>query len=83
MQLNEMTPQSACEEIEELVRNVYQKFVESLISKEHALAELSFLRTDLDMRDSMLDQTAEDAKLFIATKLFIKLVAHQITQQDV
>lgn len=50
MQLNEMTPQSACDEIDESVRSVYKAFMEGDLIKEDALAELSYLRDDLELR---------------------------------
>jgi hypothetical protein len=80
MQLNEMTPQSACDEIQESVRSVYKAFIEGSINKQEAIAELSYLRDDLDLRSNMLEHSLEEAKLFIASKLFIRMVAHQISQ---
>ena len=80
MQLNEMTPQSACDEIDESVRSVYKAFMEGDINKEGALSELSYLREDLELRSNMLEHSLEEAKLFIESKLFIRMVAHQISQ---
>jgi len=75
-----MTPQSACEDIDEGVRRVQHDFIQGNITKEDAIAELSFLRQDLEFRINMIEHTLEDAKLFIATKLFLRMVLQQIIQ---
>lgn len=75
-----MTPQCACDEIDESVRSVYKAFMEGDINKEGALSELSYLREDLELRSNMLEHSLEEAKLFIESKLFIRMVAHQISQ---
>lgn len=80
--LNEMTPQSACEEIDNSVRNIQHAFMQGDISKEDAIAELTFLLQDLELRMGMIDHTLEEAKLFIATKLFLRMVIQHITQQS-
>jgi hypothetical protein len=82
MQLNEMTPQSACDEIDESVRSVYQAFMEGGINKADAIAELLYLRQDLELRRDMIDHSLEEAKLCIATKLFLKMVISHISQSN-
>ena len=77
-----MTPQSACEDIDEGVRRVQHEFMQGNITKDDALAELSFLREDLELRANMIDHTLDEAKLFIATKLFLRMVIQHIIQNS-
>lgn len=81
MHLNEMTAQDACAEIEDSVTKVYRDFAEGNINREHAIAELAYLLKDLELRSNMIDHSLEEAKLFISTKLFIKMVIHTVSHK--